>query len=696
MIYLAGTDFSHLTNDELIKGIQALNLPDYIRSKAYGVDVRETLAQMTEMTIQLGVNMGLSPDEALKWARKLQESVSQSEFDSWVATLLDGGPSIFMNTLNELKAAYPNGASGVALVRETDPAKIYVWNGSAWEDFGNYQGIEIKDGTVTSDKLAQNAVTASKTDFLNPEQITNLWNVDRLASGQINRLDGTILTNDNFSYTDYYINTTGQTVATVSYPTTATPYVITYAFYTDMDPSTYISGENLPSNLTIQIPSTANYMRMSARHDTNDITKLQVNFGSTALPLETPTYAADERIKVGTDNIKDNTITSDKLVSVDADKLSIIDFLDNQPTEDYQYIPYGNYRISANYGKIWTAKGSVSGSELTTQYTATGRIPVVGGQTYRAKARNYIVFDSDNKVIQFIENSALVYREITIAENGATMALSPLVVEATSQFGLTRITPLVSEKLFTIPNLQNSQSRFNGKNVALFGDSITGNNPQISDTIANRLGLNTLNMAIGGAKMAERNDTAQTAGGGHTANSGVRIAEAIISGDFSTQREYTNAQYSGGTLTRIMDTLELLENTNFSEVDYATVQFGANDYLQGVPIGSIAGDRYTYMGAYRIFIETLLEAYPNIKILIVSTPMIFDAPPKGIEMSDYVQATKEVAAHFNLPYLDNFTNAGINNYNRYEFFGPTDGVHPNNTGLAHLGNRIASAIEANY
>ena len=163
---MAGTDFSHLTNDELIKGIQALDLPDYIRSKAYGIDVRETLAQMTEMTIQLGVNMGLSPDEALAWARKLQESVSQSEFDSWVATLLDGGPSIFMNTLSELQTTYPNGAAGVALVRETDPAKIYVWNGTAWEDFGDYQGIEVKDGSVTSTKIADKSVGVRHTNFI--------------------------------------------------------------------------------------------------------------------------------------------------------------------------------------------------------------------------------------------------------------------------------------------------------------------------------------------------------------------------------------------------------------------------------------------------------------------------------------------------------------------------------------------------
>ena len=175
MIYLAGTDFSHLTNDELIKGIKALDLPDYIRSKACGIDVRETLAQMTEMTIQLGVNMGLSPDEALKWARKLQESVSQSEFDSWVATLLDGGPSIFMNTLSELQTTYPNGAAGVALVRETDPAKIYVWNGTAWEDFGVYQGIELKDGTVTTSKIAKNNILPVTTSFAVGGGGVNLW-----------------------------------------------------------------------------------------------------------------------------------------------------------------------------------------------------------------------------------------------------------------------------------------------------------------------------------------------------------------------------------------------------------------------------------------------------------------------------------------------------------------------------------------
>ena len=211
---MAGTDFSHLTNDELIKGIKALDLPDYIRSKAYGIDVRETLAQMTEMTIQLGVNMGLSPDEALKWARKLQESVSQSEFDSWVATLLDGGPSIFMNTLSELQSTYPNGAAGVALVRETDPARIYVWNGSAWEDFGAYQGIEVKDGTITKEKLADTYLEIDR-------KYKNLFDKDTVLKGYfVNATNGAVQTNASYSVAEIPI-VGGRTYIKNSNPTGA-------------------------------------------------------------------------------------------------------------------------------------------------------------------------------------------------------------------------------------------------------------------------------------------------------------------------------------------------------------------------------------------------------------------------------------------------------------------------------------------
>lgn len=181
-------DLTGLTQDEITHGIKSSKLPDYIRYKQYLTDTNEALAQLAEMIIQFAVNLSLDPDQTLDWARKLQQAVPQSEFDSWIATLLDGGPSIFMNTLSELKATYPNGAAGVALVRETDPAKIYVWNGTEWEDFGDYQGIEIKAGSVTSDKISEGAVRSDKTDFI----YENVLNPKTTQSLKVFNIDGTL------------------------------------------------------------------------------------------------------------------------------------------------------------------------------------------------------------------------------------------------------------------------------------------------------------------------------------------------------------------------------------------------------------------------------------------------------------------------------------------------------------------------
>ena len=122
MIYLAGTDFSHLTNDELIKGIKALKIPDYIRSKAYGIDVRETLAQMTEMLMQLAYNQGMSPQQAKEWVSQLNNKITKGQ--------------VTMSDLSqEIKEAFTGGAVAVVGV-------------------GAVGTENIKDGAVTIQKLS--------------------------------------------------------------------------------------------------------------------------------------------------------------------------------------------------------------------------------------------------------------------------------------------------------------------------------------------------------------------------------------------------------------------------------------------------------------------------------------------------------------------------------------------------------------
>ena len=348
LIYLAGTDFSHLTSDELIKGIKALDLPEYIRSKAYGIDVRETLAQMTEMTIQLGVNMGLSPDDALKWARKLQESVSQSEFDSWVATLLDGGPSIFMNTLSELQSTYPNGASGVALVRETDPAKIYVWNGSAWEDFGDYQGIEVADSSITSSKIADGAITPEKTGFfINGKNMfdKNATVLNRYA----NYLTGAITPLSNYRISDFIPVIPGQVITKTDGQQGA--------FYSDKGiqyaTTNYISGFN---NLTtITVPTGANYMVTTVKEE--DVDRYQVELGDTLtdyepfgkkLPLSV--FSKESLDEIGANDLKLNPslLLPKNIQVVVNEKFNL--FLDGI-IKYYQEFKHGNYYISVQEKK---------------------------------------------------------------------------------------------------------------------------------------------------------------------------------------------------------------------------------------------------------------------------------------------------------------------------------------------------------
>lgn len=84
---------------------------------------------------------------------EIKSKASQIDLDSGLAAALDGGPSIYRNTYALLVADYPDGASGTALVFETDPAYIYIWQNGEWTKKTQYTGVQLKDGTVSRPKL---------------------------------------------------------------------------------------------------------------------------------------------------------------------------------------------------------------------------------------------------------------------------------------------------------------------------------------------------------------------------------------------------------------------------------------------------------------------------------------------------------------------------------------------------------------
>lgn len=129
----------------------------------------------------------------------LSRTMTLNEFDSWVATLLDGGPSIFKPTYASLVAAYPDGPTkpgGIALVKENDHK--YVWNGTSWEDYGIYQAVILPD----------NSLSVDKTNFINTGK--NKFNEATMKSGY-RGTDGVLYPNNAYKFSEMMVVKSGDT-----------------------------------------------------------------------------------------------------------------------------------------------------------------------------------------------------------------------------------------------------------------------------------------------------------------------------------------------------------------------------------------------------------------------------------------------------------------------------------------------------
>ena len=223
---MAGTDFSHLTTDELIKGIKALKIPDYIRSKAYGVDVRETLAQMTEMLMQLAYNQGMNPQQAQEFVYRINNKINRGE--------------VSMSDLTqEVKEALTGGSVAVVGV--------------------NAVGTEnIKDNSITNEKLIDKSISPEKTNVFNSRTV-NFFNKETARKGQLMPGTGEVVLGEVYGYyvSDFIPIDNVEEVYT-------NENINNYAFY-DVD-SNYLNGGNGPTK-RLTIPSEVAKLRFSFWND---------------------------------------------------------------------------------------------------------------------------------------------------------------------------------------------------------------------------------------------------------------------------------------------------------------------------------------------------------------------------------------------------------------------------------------------
>lgn len=245
-------------------------------------------------------------------------------------------------------------------------------------------------------------------------------------------------------------------------------------------------------------------------------------------------------------------------------------------------------------------------------------------------------------------------------------------------------------------------SPLTNKKIVCFGDSIFGNfrdtnldDVSIPKMVEKRTFASVYNCGFGGCRMAEHPTSYWDAFGMHS------IADSIASGDWSVQEQAIKDGVSAGAgypfETYFAESLNVLKNINFEDIDIIVIAYGTNDFS-----GNVTETQFKTALSHSI--ETILKAFPHLKILVVS-PMwrwyeneniYIDSDTKensnGNTLIDFVDWCKLEADIYHLPYIDTYRNLGINKLNRLTYFAANDGTHPITAGRELRANLISTEL----
>lgn len=248
-----------------------------------------------------------------------------------------------------------------------------------------------------------------------------------------------------------------------------------------------------------------------------------------------------------------------------------------------------------------------------------------------------------------------------------------------------------------IENLESTLSN-SGYKIVNFGDSIFGNfrdETNVSNVLALSTGATVYNLGFGGCRMSGHYDH-------WDAFSMYNLATAIANNDFSMQdAEIQDSSYVDRP-EYFAETVELLKNIDFSDVDVVTIAYGVNDYTSGQPVNSTSTNvRDSYKKSLEYSIETLQSAYPNLKIVLITPCWMYfkteSGTPSGDEkqinnqtIKDFVDAVHEAGNKYCLPVVKSYYELGINEFTKDYYL--IDGIHLNEKGRKSLGKLIANTI----
>ena len=343
---------------------------------------------------------------------------------------------------------------------------------------------------------------------------------------------------------------------------------------------------------------------------------------------------------------------------------------------------------------------------LEDMYASNGSIGTATNLNTLTSQGNYILTNDNNTNAPTGESSGLLNVESNLLSNGnnfITQTFSTLNGSAiyARNMIIRDENPIYYDWYKISPNASTVQ--LSGKKIANFGDSIFGITQganSVSASIAYITSATTYNLGFGGCQMSDRSDQYWKA------FSMCNLAYAIANNDFTLQDQAINAEDWSDKPYYFDNTYSTLRSLDFSEIDYATIAYGTNDYTAGDQLDNPNNpkDINTFGGALRYSIEALQTAFPNLRIILGSPCLrlfnesgnIITSDTKtyggGFTLIDMTEKVKEIALEYHLPFVDAYNNLGINKFNYTAFFDGTDLTHPNNYGNNLLGRLYAMKI----